>query len=89
MALAAEKKKELVSKFQKDKNDSGSSEVQIAILTEQINSLTKHLSQNPKDFSSQRGLLMMVGKRKRLLKYLNRKNKESYRRTIDQLSIRG
>jgi len=89
MAVAKEKKKEIVNQYQLHKNDTGSPEVQLAVLTNRINELTKHLSNNPKDCHSQRGLLMMVSKRKSILGYLQKNNIESYRRIIDQLSIRG
>lgn len=89
MAITQEKKKELVNQFQLHKKDTGSPDVQIAILTKRINELTDHLTKNPKDYHGQRGLLMMVSKRKSLLNYMANKNIESYRRIIDQLSIRG
>lgn len=89
MAITKEKKKELVSQYQKSKNDTGSPEVQVAILTEKINSLTNHLSTNPKDHQGKRGLLIMVGKRKRHLGHLKNTNIESYRRTLDLLDIRS
>ena len=87
--ISKEKKTTIIKKFQQGKSDTGSSEVQVAILTKRIGELTDHLSKNRQDFQSQKGLLIMVGKRKRLLKYLSKKDKESYRRTVDQLSIRG
>ncbi len=89
MAITKEKKKELTTQHQKHKKDNGSSEVQTSILTERINELSKHLVTNPKDYQSQRGLLMMVSKRRSHLKYLKNTNVESYRKTIDQLAIRG
>ena len=89
MSITKEKKKELVKQFQSHGKDTGSSEVQISILTERINELTNHLASCPKDYQSQRGLLMMVGKRKRILGYLKKKDIESYRRITDQLSIRS
>lgn len=89
MAITKEKKKELITHFQKHKNDTGSPEVHISILTEEITNLTKHLGSNPKDYQSQRGLLMMVGKRKRHLNYLKRINIGSYRRIADQLDLRS
>lgn len=88
MALTKEKKKELITQYGKNKNDTGSPEVQISILTEKINSLTNHLMSNPKDYLSQRGLQIMVGKRKRHLNYLKKINSESYQRITDQLVIR-
>lgn len=89
MAIIKEKKKELVSQFQNHKKDTGSPEVQVSILTEGINLLTNHLSTNPKDYASQRGLIKMVSKRRRHLSYLKTKNNESYKRIIEQLGIRG
>ena len=89
MSVTKEKKKELVTQYQKHKKDTGSPEVQISLLTERINDLTKHLNINPKDYSSRRGLLMMVGKRKRLLNFLTEVNIEASRRIQDQLSLRG
>lgn len=87
MALTKEKKKELIVHYQKNKKDTGSEEVQVAVLTEKINSLAGHLNINPKDYQSKRGLLMMVGKRKRRLNYLKDTNIESYRRILDLLDI--
>lgn len=87
MAITKEKKRELQGKYQKHKKDTGSSEVQIAIITEKINSLTSHLGANPKDYQSQRGLLMLIGKRRKHLNFLEKRELESYRRITDQLSI--
>lgn len=89
MAITEEKKKELITQYQRNKKDTGSPEVQISVLTEKINSLTNHLTNNPKDYLGQRGLLMMVGKRKRHLSYLKEYNTESYRRIVDHLNIRS
>ena len=89
MAITKEKKKELITQFQQHKIDTGSPEVQISILTEKINSLSSHLSGNQKDYQSQLGLLKMVGKRKSLLSYLKKVDSESYRKLLDQLSIRS
>lgn len=86
--LTKEKKAEIVSKFGKGANDTGSTEVQVALLTERIAELNAHLAKNPKDFHSNRGLLMMVGKRKQLLKYLETTNLESYRDLIKKLNLR-
>lgn len=86
--LTKEKKKEIISKFGKDQNDTGSTEVQVALLTERITELNTHLAKNPKDFHSNRGLLMMVGKRKQLLKYLETTNLEAYRDLIKRLNLR-
>ena len=89
MTVTKEKKKELVTQFQKNKKDTGSEEVQVSVLTERINELTKHLATNPKDYQSQRGLIMMVGKRRRHLNYLEKQNVEIYRKIIDQLALRN
>ena len=89
MAITNEKKKELVSQFQNHKKDTGSAEVQVSILTEGISQLTNHLSTNPKDYASQRGLIKRVSNRRKHLSYLKETNNESYKRIIDQLSIRG
>lgn len=89
MTTTREKKKEIVTKYQKHKNDTGSPEVQIALLTGRINHLTNHLATNPKDFQSQRGLLQMVGNRKSYLNYLKEKDIESHRRIVDTLGIRS
>ena len=86
--LSKEKKAEIVSKYGKGANDTGSAEVQVALLTERISELNAHLAKNPKDFHSNRGLLMMVGKRKQLLKYLETTNLESYRDLIKKLNLR-
>ena len=88
MTLSAEKKKELISKFQIHENDTGSPEVQIAILTERINSLTAHLQTHRKDHHSRRGLLKMVGQRRGLLNYLKNKDIERYRAIIKKLGLR-
>ena len=82
------KKAELVKKFGKKDNDTGSTEVQVALLTERINELNDHLSKNPNDHHSRRGLLMMVGKRKQLLKYLETNNLAAYRELIKNLNLR-
>lgn len=87
--LKNEQKKELIEKFGKDAKDSGSTEVQVAMLSEKINELTEHLKLNKKDFQGRRGLLMMVGRRKRLLAYLKSKNLEKYRELIKKLGLRG
>ncbi len=88
MVLLLEKKKEIVTTQQLHVKDTGSPEVQIAILTEQINQLTEHLRTHKKDFHSRRGLLMMVGKRRRLLKYLSGESPERYRNLISKLGLR-
>jgi small subunit ribosomal protein S15 len=88
MALTKETKKELVKKFARDEKDTGSAEVQIAILTEEINALTKHLEEHKQDHHSRRGLLIKVGKRKNLLAYLARKDVNAYRKVIKELGLR-
>jgi len=88
MAVTQERRKTLVSSFRTADNDTGSPEVQVALITEQINHLTEHLKVHKKDFTSRRGLLMMVGKRARLLKYLQREDRERYQTLIKKLGIR-
>ena len=88
MALLKEEKKEIVERFQTSKNDTGSAEVQIAILTEEINRLTEHMKQNTHDYHSQRGLLKKGGQRKNLLKYLASKDVNRYRKVIKELGLR-
>lgn len=88
MALTVAEKKEIVERFKRGDNDTGSPEVQIAILTEQINRLNEHLKVNKKDHHSTRGLLMMVGKRRRLLNYLADRDIERYREIISKLNLR-
>ena len=88
MALTREEKKTLVEKYRLHEKDVGSVEVQIALLTERINQLDKHLKTYKKDHNSRRGLLVMVGKRRALLKYLHRENPEKYNQLIEQLGLR-
>lgn len=88
MALPTERKTEIIADFQKHETDTGSPEVQIALLTEQINELTDHLRANRHDHHSRRGLLKMVGRRRRLLAYLSKKDVERYRATITRLGLR-
>ena len=88
MALSPERKEELIKAFQIHENDTGSPEVQIAILTERINYLNEHLKANKKDHHSRRGLLKMVGQRRSLLDYLKDKDFVKYRELIKQLGIR-
>jgi small subunit ribosomal protein S15 len=88
MPLTVEQKKELIRKFGKSEMDSGKPEVQIAILTAQINSLTPHFEKAKKDHHSRLGLLRMVGKRRRLLDYLAEKDVARYRKIIQELEIR-
>jgi small subunit ribosomal protein S15 len=88
MALNKEESASIVTKFGKNEKDSGASEVQIALLTERINHLTEHCKQFKKDKSSQRGLLILVGKRRRMLKYIQRTNLDKYRSLIKELGLR-
>lgn len=88
MALSKERKAELVKQFGKNEKDTGSSEVQIALLTEQINALTAHLKKNHKDASSKRGLMILVGQRRSLLDYLARTDREAYLKLIVALGLR-
>ena len=88
MALAAEKKNEIIAEYATHEGDTGSPEVQVALLTTRITELTEHLRGHPKDFHSRRGLLMMVGQRRRLLNYLNSKDIARYRALIARLGIR-
>lgn len=88
MALSKGKTAELVKKYGKNDKDTGSVEVQIALLTEQINQLTKHLKANKKDASGRRGLFVLVGKRRGLLDYLNRTDRDAYVKLLAALEIR-
>ena len=88
MYLTAEKKQEIFSKFGKSQTDTGSAEGQIALFTYRINHLTEHLKLNKKDYSTQRALLRLVGKRRSLLDYLKNKDIERYREVIKELNIR-
>ena len=86
--LDQQKKQRIINKFKTHENDTGSTEVQIAILTEEIKELTKHLQIHKQDFSSRRGLLKKLGERKRLLRYLNAENPESYESLVKELKLR-
>ncbi|HHP51414.1 MAG TPA: 30S ribosomal protein S15 [Moorella mulderi] len=88
MSLDPEKKREIIAQFQLHPADTGSPEVQIALLTERINQLTEHLKVHKKDFHSRRGLLKMVGQRRRLLNYLRDNDMERYRRIVQALGLR-
>ena len=88
MSLEAQKKATVIENHKTHAKDTGSPEVQVAILTERINQLTDHLRTHAKDFHSRRGLLMMVGKRRRLLQYLSREDHNRYRTLIDKLGLR-
>ena len=88
MALSNTQKKEIVTKFARTEKDTGSPEVQVAILTKRINELTGHFKEHAKDHHSRRGLLRLVSRRRKLLDYLKRKNFEGYKSLIDKLGIR-
>ena len=88
MTLTVEEKRDIVDKFGKSDRDTGSPEVQIALLTARINQLTEHLREHSHDHHSRRGLLMLVGQRRRLLNYLQRKQLDRYRSLIAELGLR-
>ena len=88
MALTKDEKQSIIKEFAKNENDTGSSEVQIAILTKEINDLTEHLKVHKHDYHSRRGLLKKVGQRKSLLQYLAKKDIKSYREVIKKLGLR-
>ena len=88
MSLTADAKQEIVGKYGRDEHDTGSTEVQVALLTARINELTEHLREHKKDHHSRRGLLMLVGQRRRLLNYLNRRNVYRYRQIVQELGLR-
>ena len=88
MAIEAARKAELIKEFATQEGDTGSPDVQVALLTEHIKNLTEHLKVNKKDYASQRGLLSMVGTRSKLLKYLRKKSPERYQSLIQRLGLR-
>ena len=88
MSLTSDKKQELIGKYGRSEGDTGSAEVQVALLTERINELTEHLRGHRKDHHSRRGLLMLVGKRRRLLRYLQRSDLDRYRQVVADLGLR-
>jgi len=88
MALSADQKKDIIDKYQLHGQDSGSAEVQIALLTERIRQLTEHFQTHKKDHASRRGLLKLVGRRRKLLDYLKNKKVENYRAILVQLNLR-
>ncbi|MGB3789221.1 MAG: 30S ribosomal protein S15 [Phormidesmis sp.] len=88
MALLQERKQEIIAEHQVHETDTGSAEIQVAMLTDRINTLSQHLQKNKKDYSSRRGLLKMIGQRKRLLAYLVKQDAERYRTLIKKLGIR-
>ncbi len=88
MSITAERKAELIKEFQTKQSDTGSPEVQVAVLTERISNLTEHLKVHAKDHHSRRDLLLMVGQRRRLLDYTRRKSEERYKTLIERLGLR-
>ena len=88
MSITAERKKEVIQEYRINDEDCGSSQVQVAVLTERIRNITEHLKVNKKDYATRRGLLMLVGRRTRLLRYLQRKNRAEYLRLIASLGLR-
>ena len=88
MAITAERKKEIIDRFGTKNGDTGSPEVQVALLSEHIKNLTEHLKVHRKDFTSRRGLLMMVGQRSKLLRYLRRRDPQRYQTIVQGLGLR-
>ena len=88
MSITPERKQTVMTDFATKSNDTGSPEVQVAVLSERIGNLTEHLREHKHDHHSRRGLLMMVGRRRRLLDYLRRKNQSRYQTVIDRLGLR-
>jgi small subunit ribosomal protein S15 len=88
MTLTTERKREIAAKFGVNESDTGNTRVQVALLTERINHLTEHLREQKKDHHSRRGLLMLVGRRRRFLDYLQRRDLEGYRALIKELGLR-
>lgn len=88
MGLAVEKKNEIIEEFRRDEDDTGSPEVQIALLTHRINDLTEHMERNPQDHDSRRGLLQLVSKRDSLLEYLRDNHEERYSNVVEELELR-
>ena len=86
--MTKERKQEIISTFKRDEKDTGSPEVQVALLSERINELTEHLKVHTKDNHSRRGLLKMVGKRRNLLNYLSKKDEERYKKIVEKLNLR-
>lgn len=89
MTINLKNKKEIIKKYGENEKDTGSTAVQVAMMSQKINELTEHLKINAKDFATKRGLLMLVGRRKRLLSYMKANNIEEYRDLIKKLGIRG
>ncbi|ACK66303.1 ribosomal protein S15 [Rippkaea orientalis PCC 8801] len=88
MSLSATQKQEVITSYQVHETDTGSADLQVALLTTRISQLTGHLQQNPKDHASRRGLLKMIGRRRRLLSYINSKDSQRYQDLIKRLGIR-
>ncbi len=88
MSLTAERKREIITQFGANEQDTGNTRVQVALLTQRINDLTAHLREHRKDHHSRRGLLMLVGQRRRLLNYMQRNDLEGYRALIRELGLR-
>jgi small subunit ribosomal protein S15 len=88
MAIALERRQEIIGDYKRSDTDTGSADVQIALLTEKITALSDHLKEHPKDHHSRRGLIMMVGKRNRLLRYLMQTDRERYTDVIGRLGLR-
>lgn len=89
MALLQQRKHEIIDQYQVHETDTGSADVQVAMLTERINKLSRHLKENKKDHASRRGLLQMIGQRKRLLAYILKQDQVRYRALITRLGVRG
>jgi small subunit ribosomal protein S15 len=89
MPLSQARKQELMTEYQIHETDTGSANLQVAVLTERISQLSQHLQKNKKDFASQRGLMQMIGRRKRLLSYIRKQDEQLYRTLIGRLGIRG
>jgi small subunit ribosomal protein S15 len=89
MSILKETKKQIIDKFKKGAKDTGSTGIQVAVLTERINNLTEHLKDHKKDEHCRRGLMIMVGQRKRLLKYLSESNPSEYENLVKELNIRS
>ena len=89
MSITKDNKKIIIDQFAKDKNDTGSASIQIAVISERIKNLTEHFKTHNKDNHSKRGLVLLVNKRKKLLNYLSKKNKSEYSELIKKLNIRG
>ena len=88
MSLSTQETKEIVAKYAQKASDTGSPQVQVALLTARVNKLTEHFKANTKDHHGRRGLMMMVGQRRRLLNYLERKDSPAYKKLVEQLGLR-